>query len=59
MIRRGDIYIVDLSKIFPEGKHYQRGRRPCVIVSNNMANKYNEKKKKSFFDIFRRKKKKE
>lgn len=42
MIRRGDIYIVDLSKIFPEGKHYQRGRRPCVIVSNNMANKYCE-----------------
>lgn len=40
IVRRGDIYIVDFNKIFSEGKHYQRGRRPCVIVSNNMANKY-------------------
>ena len=41
-VRRGDIYIVDFDKVFPEGKHYQRGRRPCVITSNDKANEFCE-----------------
>ena len=34
MIKRGDVYWVDLNKAFPEGLHYQRNIRPCVIISN-------------------------
>lgn len=41
-VRRGDIYIVDFDKVFPEGKHYQRGRRPCVVTSNDKANEFCE-----------------
>ncbi len=38
-IKRGDIIIVDL------GQHetsVQSGIRPCVVISNNMANKYSQ-----------------
>ena len=37
-IYRGDAYWVDLDKIFPNGKHYQKGVRPCIVISNNKNN---------------------
>ena len=40
MIKRGDVYWVDLNKAFPEGSHYQRNIRPCVIMSNEKNNKF-------------------
>ena len=40
MIKRGDVYWVDLNKAFPEGLHYQRNIRPCVIISNEKNNKF-------------------
>ena len=40
MIKRGDVYWVDLNKAFPEGLHYQRNIRPCVIMSNEKNNKF-------------------
>lgn len=36
MCKRGDIYYVNFSD--EVGGHYQRGRRPALIVSNNSAN---------------------
>ena len=41
-IKRGDIYIVNFDNIFPIGKHYQRGRRPCIVTSNNYNNRYSD-----------------
>lgn len=40
MIRRGDVYWVDLNKAFPKGEHYQRNIRPCVIISNDKNNTF-------------------
>lgn len=37
LISRGDIYFIDLS---PSVGSEQGGKRPCVVVSNNMANRY-------------------
>lgn len=36
MCKRGDIYYVNFSHL--QGSHYQQGRRPAVIVSNDLAN---------------------
>lgn len=35
---RGDVYWVNFNKIFPTSNHYQLGRRPAIIVSNNFNN---------------------
>ena len=37
-IYRGDIYMVDFQE--GEGASSHRGKRPCIIVSNNVGNKY-------------------
>lgn len=44
LISRGDVYWVNLSKI-PSlfGDHTQLGIRPCIIVSNNANNRYNNR----------------
>lgn len=36
-VRRGDIVLVDLN---PTQGSEQRGRRPCLIVQNDMGNRY-------------------
>ena len=43
MILRGDVYWVDLDKVFPRLYDGQkdRGIRPCVIISNNFNNRHN------------------
>ena len=40
IIRRGDVYWVNLDEVFPKLPHYQRGIRPCLIISNNMNNNH-------------------
>ena len=42
MIKRGEVYWVDFSEVFPKGNHYQRGIRPAIIISNEYNNKYCE-----------------
>lgn len=37
-IFRGQLYMVDLGE--GEGMSVQRGRRPCVVVSNNIGNRF-------------------
>lgn len=37
-IKRGDIYMIDLGKL--HNGSIQDGYRPCVIISNNLGNKY-------------------
>lgn len=39
-IKRGDIFFADLGQRENIHDAIQRGKRPVVIVSNNMANKY-------------------
>ena len=41
MICRGDVYWVNLDDVYKqvEGTHHQRGKRPCVVVSNNKNNR--------------------
>lgn len=36
-IKRGDIYLVDLS---PTKGHEQSGKRPVVVIQNNIANMF-------------------
>lgn len=44
LISRGDVYWVNLSKVFSElDTHAQKGIRPCVIISNNRNNRYNSR----------------
>lgn len=44
LISRGDVYWVNLSKVFSEQDiHAQKGIRPCVIISNNRNNRYNSR----------------
>ena len=44
IISRGDVYWVDLSKISSVyDKHTQLGTRPCIVVSNNTNNDYNNR----------------
>lgn len=38
MYQRGDVVYIHLPKI--EGSHVQGGMRPCVIVQNNVGNRY-------------------
>ena len=38
MYQRGDVVYIRLPKI--EGSHVQGGMRPCVIVQNNVGNRY-------------------
>ena len=40
IVKQRQVYWVDLEKVFPKGNHYQKGVRPCLIVSNNLNNKY-------------------
>lgn len=40
MIKQGDVYWVDLDMVFPDLPHYQKGIRPCLVISNNKNNKY-------------------
>lgn len=44
VILRGDVWWVDLDNAFPvmppNKDHYQRGIRPCVILSNNTNNRH-------------------
>ena len=44
VIFRGDVWWVDLDNAFPvmssNKDHYQRGIRPCVILSNNTNNRH-------------------
>lgn len=44
VILRGDVWWVDLDNAFPmmppNKDHYQRGIRPCVILSNNANNRH-------------------
>ena len=42
VIEYGDVYWLDISYIFPSGRHYQRGTRPCVVVSNDSNNLFND-----------------
>ena len=37
-IRQGDVYWVDMDKVFPDLPHYQKGIRPCLVISNNYQN---------------------
>lgn len=39
-VLRWDIFWVDLDKVFPQSSknHYQKGLRPCIVVSNNKNN---------------------
>lgn len=39
-IKRGDIFFADLGQRQNMRDAIQRGKRPVVVVSNNMANKY-------------------
>jgi len=39
-IKRGDIFFADLGQRHNSRDAVQRGKRPVVIVSNDMANKY-------------------
>lgn len=39
MIRRGDIYMVDLGKAMP-GSHIQKYKRPVIIISNDKFNTF-------------------
>jgi len=39
MIRRGDIYLVDLGKAMP-GSHLQKFVRPVVVISNDKCNAF-------------------
>ena len=34
MVKQRQVYWVDLEKVFPKDKHYQKGIRPCLIVSD-------------------------
>lgn len=44
LISKGDVYWVDLSKVFSVyDKHAQKGVRPCVIISNNKNNDNNSR----------------
>ncbi len=38
-MKRGEIYFIDIPKD-ENDKHKQWGYRPCVIISNDMNNKY-------------------
>lgn len=44
VILRGDVWWVDLDNAFPvmppNKDHYQRGIKPCVILSNNTNNRH-------------------
>ena len=40
IVKQRQVYWVDLEKVFPKDKHYQKGIRPCLIVSNNFNNAY-------------------
>ena len=42
VIEYGDVYWLDISYIFREGRHCQRGTRPCVVVSNDFNNLFND-----------------
>jgi len=37
MVKQGDIIIIDLD---PQAGYEQRGRRPAVVISNNLFNRY-------------------
>ena len=39
-IRQGDVFWVDMDKVFPDLPHYQKGIRPCLVISNNKNNRY-------------------
>lgn len=43
-VRRGDVWWVDLDHAYPtlptNSDHYQRGIRPCAIISNNYNNRH-------------------
>lgn len=39
LIKRGDIFYIDIPKDLND-KHKQVGCRPCIIISNDMNNKY-------------------
>lgn len=41
MIRKGDIYWVDLERIYHDIPHIQKGMRPCIVVSNKYNNEHN------------------
>lgn len=44
LISKGDVYWVDMSKVWSESDiHAQKGMRPCVIVSNNKNNDNNSR----------------
>lgn len=40
VIFRGDVVWVDMNDVFPNGKHYQKGSRPGVVISNDFNNIY-------------------
>jgi len=37
MVRHGDIIVLDLD---PQAGHEQKGRRPAVVISNDLFNRY-------------------
>lgn len=39
-IYRGDIYMVDFQEGDGISEHSHRGKRPCLVVSNNIGNKF-------------------
>jgi mRNA interferase MazF len=39
MVKQGDIILVDFD---PQAGHEQRGRRPALVISNELFNKYSE-----------------
>ena len=41
-IRQGDVFWVDMDKVFPDLPHYQKGIRPCLVISNNYQNTYSD-----------------
>ncbi len=44
LISKGDVYWVNMSNVFSaKDIHAQKGRRPCVIVSNNKNNDSNSR----------------
>ena len=42
VIEYGNVYWLDISYIFSSSKHCQRGNRPCVVVSNDFNNLFND-----------------
>ncbi len=39
-ILRGEIYEVDLGEVKGDDQGEQKGRRPCIVIQNNVGNKF-------------------